>query len=293
MNIIRENKYSMNLARERNIRLIGLDLDGTTLTTDKVLTPHTKKVLEACLEQGIQILPATGRTRCAIPEHLRQLKGLRYMILSNGASVLDLKTDEVIYSNCIPWEKARELFDILEEYDTYYDFYAFGRGWSEARFYDHTERYHIEPHIEKLVHDSRTRIRDMRQWMEERKAPVEKLNMFFASEENRQKAYRELSARPDLAVTCSLSNNLEINYYTCNKGDALMNLGRILNISPEQIMACGDGNNDIEMIKEAGIGVAMENGEESLKEFADFITRTNDDEGVAFAIEHFLQLTYA
>ena len=56
------------------------------------------------------------------------------------------------------------------------------------------------------------------------------------------------------------------------------------------IMACGDGNNDFEMVKMAGVGVAMENGEESLKEVADFVTKTNDEEGVAYAIEYFCDL---
>ena len=94
----------------------------------------------------------------------------------------------------------------------------------------------------------------------------------------------------ELAVTCSLGNNLEINGATCNKGDAMLHLGKILNIPVESIMACGDGNNDFEMVKMAGVGVAMENGEESLKKVADFVTKTNDEEGVAYAIEYFCDL---
>ena len=280
----------MEKNHKKDIRLIGLDLDGTTLTTDKKLTAHTRKVLETCLERGIQILPATGRTRAAIPDYLRELKGLRYMILSNGANVYDLNSDEVIYTNCIPWERAREIFDILENYDTYFDFYAMGRGWSEARSFDHTDRYNIEPHIEKLIHESRTRIDDMYQWMDEHHAPVEKFNMFFASPEKREQAYEELMSIPDLAATNSLSNNIELNYYSCNKGDALISLAKILGIAPEQTMACGDGNNDLSMIRAAGLGVAMENGEACVREAADFITRSNDEEGVAYAIELFCEI---
>ena len=104
--------------KQPDVRLIGLDLDGTTLTSDKVLTPHTKEVLEKCLAEGIQVLPATGRVKSGIPEYLTQIEGMRYVILSNGASVLDLKEDKVLYQNCIPWERALELFDVLETYDT-------------------------------------------------------------------------------------------------------------------------------------------------------------------------------
>ena len=73
--------------KNKNVRLIGLDLDGTTLTSEKVLTPHTKEVLEKCLAEGIQVLPATGRVKTGIPEYLTQIEGMRYVILSNGASV--------------------------------------------------------------------------------------------------------------------------------------------------------------------------------------------------------------
>lgn len=275
---------------KKDIRLIGLDLDGTTLTSDKVLTPHTKEVLESCLRQGIQILPATGRARSGIPDYLTEIEGIRYVVVSNGAAVVDLETGENVYTNCISWERALEIFDILEEYHTFYDIYALGKGWCEGRFYDHLERYRIEPHIEQLIRTSRTRIDDLRSWVKEHQAPIEKINMFFAREEERQKAFTELEKVPDLAVTCSLVNNLEINDRSCNKGDALLNLGKILDISLDQIMACGDGNNDYEMIKQAGTGVAMENGEPGVKKIADFITKTNDEDGVAFAIEHFCDL---
>ncbi len=275
---------------KKEIRLIGLDLDGTTLTSQKELTPHTKEVLEACIRQGIEVLPATGRVWSGIPKYMTDIEGVRYIISSNGASVVELSTGKAVYTNGIAWERALEIFDILEGYDTFYDVYAMGNGWCEGRFLDHLEKYKIEPLIEQLVRRSRTRVDDLRGWLREHQAPVEKINMFFSDIEKRQRVYEELSNIPDLAVTCSLANNLEINHCTCNKGDALLNLGKILGIPMEQIMACGDGNNDLEMVRQAGVGVAMENGEAIVKEAADFVTKTNDEEGVAFAIEKFCSL---
>lgn len=275
---------------KRKIRLIGLDLDGTTLTTDKRLTPHTKEVLEACIRQGIEVLPATGRVWSGIPEELTNMEGVRYVISSNGASVVELATGKAVYTNGIAWDRALEIFDILENYNTFYDAYALGNGWCEERFYDHLDDFGIESVLQPMIKKSRTKIHNLREWVKEHKAPVEKINMFFLEEELRQRAFRELKQIPDLAVTCSLTNNLEINHYTCNKGDALLNLGKILGIPMEQIMACGDGNNDLEMVRDAGIGVAMENGENAVKEAADYVTVTNDAEGVARAIEMFCDL---
>ncbi|MBQ9155791.1 MAG: HAD family phosphatase [Eubacterium sp.] len=280
----------MTEAEDRRIRLIGLDLDGTTLTSDKKLTDHTREVLEACLAGGIQVLPTTGRTQAAIPDFLKGIKGLRYMILSNGAKICDLATGEEIYSDCIPWERALTLADELEQYQTYYDFYALGRGWSERRFFDHLDRFNIEAHIETLVRTSRTPIDDMRQWIRENQASIEKFSMFFASPEHRFSAWEKLKEIPDVLVTSSVPNNLEINYHTCNKGNALLGLGKILGIPREEIMACGDGTNDLAMIKAAGLGVAMENADPVVKEAADYITLSNDEEGVAAAICKFCHL---
>lgn len=271
-----------------DIKMIALDLDDTTLTTEKVLTPRTKNVIEECLRRGIVVLPATGRAKKAIPDYLKTIEGLRFVLTSNGAAVIDLQTGETIYENPIPWERALEIYDILDDFDTYYDAYADGCGWVEGKRLEMIDTYEMSPHIQKLVHDSRVQVDDLREKLRTDSLDVEKINVFLASEEKRQTAFAVLKDIPDLSVACSVKYNIEINNSTCNKGDALMALGRILGIEPCQIMACGDGLNDLEMIRQAGLGVAMENAYEEVKQVADFITLKNDEEGVAYAIEKFV-----
>lgn len=275
---------------KRDIRIIGLDLDGTTLTSEKVLTPHTKEVLEECIRNGIIVLPATGRVSSGIPDYLKEIEGMRYVITSNGANIYDMETGTSIYENGIAWERALELFDILEGYHTYYDCYTLGNGWCEGRFFDHLADYKIEGHIEDIVRTSRIRIEDLRAFIKEKKPAIEKISMFFADPDYRQQVFKELSEIPDIAVTYSLPNNIEINHVTCDKGDALIKLGEILSIPKESIMGCGDGINDLAMIQKVGLGVAMANADETLKKYADFITKSNDEEGVAYAIETFCDI---
>ena len=100
--------------------------------------------------------------------------------------------------------------------------------------------------------------------------------------------WKELETEPDLELVGSLKYNIEINAAGVNKGTGLVNLGRLLGIRREEIMACGDGDNDTVMLREAGFGVAMGNAEEQVKEAADYITLTNEEEGVAEAIEKFV-----
>ena len=85
-----------------------------------------------------------------------------------------------------------------------------------------------------------------------------------------------------------MGTNLEINAPGVNKGMGLIQLGRLLGIEREEIMACGDGNNDLMMLKEVGFGVAMANGADEVKEVADYITLSNEEDGVAAAIEKFV-----
>ena len=286
---IREKSFTEADTREKkDIRLIGLDLDGTTLTSDKVLTPRTKKVLETCLERGIQVLPATGRAKSGIPAYLTGIQGIRYILLSNGALVYDMKEDRYVYQNLLPFEKSMALLDQLESYGSFYDLFAGGFGRCEGRFLDNLGDYAIEPHIQDLIHMSRKRIDNLRDWLLSWKKPVEKFTVFFADPETRLRAMADMGRDPDLAVTSSIPNNMELNSASCNKGDALLSLGRMLGFSPSQIMACGDGINDLDMVRMAGFGVAMENGMDQVKEAADFITKSCDEEGVAYAIERFV-----
>ena len=271
----------------RKIRLIGADLDNTLLNSEKKLTDYTKRVLETCMEKGIVFAPATGRAKRGIPQQVRELKGLRYALLANGAAVIDLENDEYIYRNGISFEKALSLVRELDRYDTYYDFFAEGAGWCEGRFFDHPEKYRIDHHIIDLVRASRKRIDSMEDWLMAHGKQVEKFTMFFADEKLRQEVLHDLSKDSQICVTSSLSNNLEINHFSCNKGQALLALGSHLGIPAEEIMAFGDGYNDLEMIRMAGLGVAMENSVPELLKAADYITFSCDQDGVGRAAASF------
>ena len=98
-------------------------------------------------------------------------------------------------------------------------------------------------------------------------------------------AWKELSELKELELVGSLSYNIEINAAGVNKGTALVALGEMLGIPRESIMACGDGDNDVHLLREVGFGVAMANAQPQVKEAADYITASNDEDGVARAIE--------
>ena len=142
------------------------------------------------------------------------------------------------------------------------------------------------PHYRKMLHELRQPVPELKHFLEERKMGVQKVQFFTNRPDVRLQLMEELPRRfKELAVSSSVVDNVEINQSKANKGEALLALGEHLGLMREQIMAFGDGLNDLSMLKEAGIGVAMANACQEAKELADWIAPSCDEDGVARGIE--------
>ena len=273
---------------EHNIRMIGLDLDGTLLTDKKELTPRTREALVKAIQSGVTVLVATGRPWMGVPEELRSFPGMCYALTSNGARVLDTRTNAVLIERLIEPGPAKKALEICGKYDTLQEIYFDGQGYAQADKIQLVERYHKNPNMWEYMRKTRIPVDDIHALLEQENRGLDKVQALFADMEERKKAWEELSREEDLELVGSLGYNIEINARGVNKGTALVELGRLLGIRREEIMACGDGDNDTVMLREAGFGVAMGNAEDETKDAADYITLTNEEEGVADAIEKFV-----
>ena len=150
------------------------------------------------------------------------------------------------------------------------------------------ERYHKNPNMWEYFRTTRKPVPDVLALVEKENRGMDKVQALFADMEEREQAWEELSRLGGLALVGSLGYNIEINAAGVNKGTGLIRLGELLGIRREEIMACGDGDNDAAMLREAGFGVAMANAEDPVKEAADYITDSNDEDGAAKAIEKFV-----
>ncbi len=270
---------------KNDIRLIALDLDGTLLDSQKRLSRRNEAVLKECVQRGIYIVPCTGRIWCGVPDFIREFAGIHYAITVNGAVIEDVQEHVVLDEQKLSCEQAVEILKLARNFNTMYDAYAEGRGFGEMRFMEVMERYGVGPELQKMIRSTREVVPDVAEKIRLLGKPVEKINYFFGEQAERQQAKEALLARGDVLVSSSFPNNLEINALGASKGEAICRLAKHLGLKREQTMGFGDGENDITMMTMAGIGVAMENGMESMKEAADYITLTNDEDGVADAIE--------
>ena len=270
-----------------DIRLIALDLVGTLLTTDKRLTEHTKKVLARAAEQGIHIVPATGRSVTGLAPEVRGLPFVRYAITVNGAAVWDMDEERIVSRKAFSPEQARELWNFIQNRGAMLDASVDGVCRLSPDFYERINEFMPDEPRQRLIRSTRTPTENLTEMVTDGKHCIEKFNVFFpiTMQAERQKLREELEQFGYLAITSSLGNNLELNHREATKGNGLLSLAKELGLMRIQTMAFGDGENDISMLKAAGAGVAMGNASEIVKQAADLVTKTNDEDGVAYIIE--------
>lgn len=274
---------------KRDIRMIGLDLDGTLLDSNKVFTEYARRIIAEALKRGVIVLPATGRPASGIPKEVMEFPGIRYALTSNGARVLDMQEGKVLYERLISYEAGGKLLEILKKYDALLEIYYEGIGYANEQDLKVVERYMPSAPMVKYIRNTRRPVESVYTMYHREQRPVDKVQALFVSQEDKKAAFAEVREKvPEITICGALHNNLEANAKEARKGIALIRLGEILGISRDQIMACGDGSNDIEMVKEAGFGVAMSNAIDEVKEAADHVTLSNDEDGAARAIEEYV-----
>ena len=270
------------------VKMIGADLDGTLLTTDKRLLPHTVEVLKEAADLGMVVLPVTGRPLCGVPEELLAIPGIRYVISANGGRIVDCKEDQVLHEDLVPVDTARRILKIIGDYDAMREIYFDGIGYAPEIYLAQIEKYLSYPPMAQYVASTRTPVGDVMEKFEQEGRGVDKLQGLFALPGERDQALKQIMEIPDIEVTSVLENNIESNAAGVNKGRAVCRLAMMLNIPVKEVLVFGDAVNDIQMVKMAGIGVAVANGIPEVIEAADYIAGSNDEEGVAGFIEKYV-----
>ncbi len=271
---------------EKKRGIIALDLDGTLLNSDKQLSQGNLAALKAADSAGYEIVPTTGRFYNAIPKIVRDLPFVRYAITINGAAVEDLKTKEVIYRAEIPAIQALEIMAMLDQWPVIYDCFMGGAAWVTGEFKNRIDEMIQSHHYRKMFRELRHSVPELKAFVKMQGKSVQKIQFFTYDSEVRLCLMRDIPLMyADIYTSSSVPDNVEINQTRANKGEALLALAMHLGVPAENTVAFGDGTNDLTMIKMAGLGIAMENAVSELKEVADRVTTSCDEDGVAKGIE--------
>ena len=270
------------------IKLVAFDLDGTLFNDKKEVTPETFATLERAAKMGIEIVPATGRFWNAIPESIKAMKFIRYMISLNGSEIFDVKEMKSLASFTIPIERAETLCRVCDELPVLYDFVSDGQGYMKREHHARIPEVMILGEWQvKVMRDLRIPVNDIYGVLRQQKG-VQKMQIYTTDKTLRENLLKSLPyVFPKLLFTSSVPNNIEINDPKANKGDGLKFLAEHLGLPAESTLAFGDGLNDMSMIEYAGIGAAMSNGVPELKAVADYIAPDNNNNGVAEGVKRF------
>ncbi|HWS30364.1 MAG TPA: HAD family hydrolase [Clostridia bacterium] len=271
-----------------NIRLIAFDLDGTVLNSKKQVTPRTKEAMRRAALQGICLVTATGRQMYDIPPGIFPgIPEISYAITANGALTYRLPAGDVILSRVFFVSDARQIISECRRYKAMLHV-GYGKGgvlddrgaaWEDLRSRDGIAM--LSRAWGFSVSDTVT---ELATW----KDPPCKLTLIFFDPAERERAVLHFLRHPELTVSSSEPMNLEIMPPHTNKGNAIVFLAAREGLDPRQIMAIGDSHNDMDMLSVAGLSVAMGNAAPELKEMADAVTSSCDEDGAALAIEGIL-----
>lgn len=278
-----------SLSHIPDIKMIALDLDGTTLVRGHI-TSRTRKALEDAIQEGVHVVVATGRVYTSLPKDIFTIKGLEYVVTSNGACVTDLKENKVIYENCIAGDKILEIKDLLEAKGHPVEIFTKGQAYIDESLRKELEEYGPASKYMSRNYVLRTRksVEEIFSFLEEHYQHIENINIHFPSGEEKDSMWKALEKVHGITLTSSMKRNIEIGGATTSKATGLAHLCQLRGISLDETMACGDSPNDMAMLEEAVLGVAMGNGVKKVLEMADCIAPPHDEEGVAWAVEHFV-----
>lgn len=270
------------------IRLIAFDLDETVLDKEKRLPEENRAALLRAADAGIELVPATGRMYPVIPAFIRSLPGVRYAITTNGSDVYDSVEKKFVCRAHIDAATALEVMRFLDTTGLDYDCNAENHAYMTDTMYYHLPDDLDDPNYLKLVRTVREPVPDVKRHLVSLGTDVQKMQVFSNRHPYIEEVGKELQARfPMLSVTSSQKDNLEINVKGADKGLALQSLAEHLSLSPAEVMAAGDGYNDLGMIRYAGIGIAVENAVQALKDAAVFVTGPSHEAGFAKAVLRF------
>lgn len=268
------------------IKLIGIDLDGTVLNSEKRITEKNTEVFAQCRKKGIHIVPVTGRPYSGVYDEYKDAMKCDYTITTNGAAVTEVKTDRRIISHTMSDKTCFSIMDILKEFDCYYGVFCDGYGYLTKENLEHELNKFKNTPLYDYVKKTRRVSDDRYNLLSERK---ECDNIYVIAEDTciRERICDTIKNVDNICFTCSDYNDVEIGG-NCSKGSTLIELAKKLGVKRSEVMAIGDSGNDYNMLKSAGLSVAMENAGNSIKEISDYVTKSCEESGVAFAIEKFV-----
>lgn len=284
-------------------KIAFIDLDGTLLDQYGLVEEESKKILKKVMQQGTDIVIASGRPVDSIKQIAKQIESKNYFISGNGSLIYDIQKDEIIYKETIKKEKALKIIKICNENNIYFNIYTDKEIISNELKYNILYYYKENQNKDEQNRTKINLVQDVYKYIEETEDEILKITI---CDENKSifgailKKVKNIKGIEILEVSHMSrklikkgTETIEINYYyteimskDTDKWKAIKYLIDKLNIKKEEIIAIGDNVNDKKMIENAGLGIAMKGSTKEILEIADCVTeQSNNENGAAKQLE--------
>lgn len=288
-------------------KLVAIDLDGTMLNQYGIITEKTKKAISKAQEKGVEVMIASGRAITSVKRFSKEINSNKYFISGNGAITYDIKNNKILYENILSKTKALKIIKICEENSIYYNVYT--ENGIIAKNLSYNTLYYYKDNLTK-PDENRTHINIVENVYDYFEQREEKILKIMICDEHKTvfnfivRKLKELSEIEVLEVS-HMSRKIikqgtdeialeyfytEVSAKDVDKWNALEEIIGLMNISKEEVVTIGDNANDLKMITNAGLGVAMGESAPYVKQSADIIAPTNDEDGVAIILNKIFDL---
>lgn len=285
-------------------KLVAIDLDGTMLNSYGVVTENTKKTIQEKIQNGVEIMIASGRPIDSIKTIAKEIGSEKFFIAGNGALIYDIKKEEIIYEKFLSKAKVLEIIKICEENSIHYNLYTektiIAKNLKYNVLYYHKENLKKEENKKTNI----TLVDDIQEYIQNREEKFLKITICDEDQMIFQSIMRKLKKITGIAIleVSHMSRKMirqgteevpieyyytEISLKEVDKWNAIEFLMEKLGILREEVMTIGDNMNDKKMIEQAGWGVAMGQSTPIVTEIADYITDNNNQDGVEKALRKF------
>ena len=283
-------------------KLVAIDLDGTMLNQYGIVTQNTKEKIKQAINQGTEVIIASGRPIDSIKTISNEIKSDKYFISGNGAILYDIQKDEIIYENTLKKQKVLDIIKICEENSIYYNIYT--EKEIIAKSLDCNVLYYFKENLKK-EEENKTHINiisDIYEYIKNRDEKIikiticDKTKIIFNSIMRKLKEISEIEVLEVSHMSRKMirqgTEEVPIEYYyteisakNVDKWGAIEMLAEKMQITKDEIITIGDNVNDKKMLENAGMGVAMGNSSPEIQKIAKYVTKSNGEDGVAYALK--------
>ena len=276
--------YSIEQQEELSmtVKCVALDLDGTTLNRTGQLSPENRSVIEAAIARGIHVVIASGRAYDTLPGKVLSIPGIEWAITSNGAAVYQVPEGVARCRHTMTPASVETIFRVAPQEGAAYEAFVDGVAYAGQRMIDDPVKFGCTPLGAEYVRASRTPVPDIVRFMRRHIHELDSIDLVVHTQEQRDRLWRILERESDeLYITSSVYHLLELSSHRGGKANGLRWVLEEIGVAPEETVAFGNADNDIDMLNLAGLGVAVADATEGCLAAADRRAGASYENGVA------------